>query len=220
MNPWMVRALLIDVDGVARGLAEIEEARARGLLSSAVNRALPSVLPTPPQVARYVQRMWQRLLFASDDVGTSAMPVRPGWRARLLDHRALRLPFLLKYGSVVPLDLSGLRSSTSTLRRHLLGTHHERLQAVYDLELLAARDPPALQLLRDECAAVVEQRHEDAELLRDLCVYERYHEQLLALIDAALAGNFLADEDADDVDLSFFAMLRFCARAASSPVFA
>jgi hypothetical protein len=220
MNALLVRVLLIDVDGVARGLADIDTARARGLLSPSVQRALPAVLPTPAQVARYVLHMWQRLAFSSDDVGTSSTPVRRNWRARLLDNRALRLPFLLKHGSVVPLDLSGLRSSSSTLRRHLLGTHHQRLQANYDLELLAARDPATLRVLREECASIVAHQHEHEELLRDLCVYERYHEDLLVLIDAALAGNFLTEADADDVDLSFFAMLRFCVAPAHEPVLA
>ena len=59
--------------------------------------------------------------------------------ARLLEQRWIRFPFLLREGSVVPWDLSGLLSTPERLMTHLLGTHHDGLQFVYDMRDADAR---------------------------------------------------------------------------------
>jgi hypothetical protein len=218
------RALLVDRSSIVAGLRELAAGRAyaagvRGQpgevalehVAAAVVRGLPSELPAPWQVALGVLRMQHRLATRRQSVGVAVAPRQPGVLARLLEHQIVRAPLLLLDRSVVPGDLSGLRSSTTTLRRHLLGTYHAGLEANYDLEILAARDPLALVALRDECRSVVDGTHPDARRWRLLCVYAGAHEALLAQIERALRGELLG-LTTDDPDVSFFAFLRFCAR--------
>ena len=106
-------------------LAHLERMRARGVVD---------VAPTPWQLCLGVLRLWHRLVFRTDTVGTSAGPIRPTWRARLLRRRALRLPFLFAERAVNPLDFTGLRSEPERLMRHLLGAHHDANQFVFDSE--------------------------------------------------------------------------------------
>lgn len=98
-----------------------------------------------------------------------------------------------------------------------MGTHHDVqrgiAQARDDFEILVLH-PDGLATLRSACAAVVAGDHPRAGLCRDLCVYEGYHEGLLALVDDVLAHGFPAEIDPD---LSFFAMLRFCATLPDTP---
>jgi hypothetical protein len=214
------RLLLVDVAAVDAALATMSASAAR--LPDDVARllppgALPTTFPTRAQLSRAVARMLRRLVVEPGAFGLSSSPPRTNLRARLLRGRALRLPFLLWEGSVVPGDLSGLRSSRDVVIRHLLGTHHDVqrgiAQARYDLEILALH-PDGLATLRRDCAAVVAGEHPRAGLYRDLCVYEGYHEGLLALVDDVLAHGFPAESDPD---LSFFAMLRFCATLPDAP---
>ena len=51
---------------------------------------------------------------------------------RASSRRWLRGPFLLREGSIAPWDLSGLLSTPERLMTHMLGTHHDGLQFVYD----------------------------------------------------------------------------------------
>jgi hypothetical protein len=208
------RLLLIDIAAIDRTLAQM--ARFATQLPDDVAAllppgALPPVFPTRAQLSRAVARMWRRLVQEPGAFGLSPSPPRRTWRARLLRGRALRLPFLLREGSVVPGDLSGLRSGRDVIIRHLVGTHHDvhrgLAQARYDLEILALHQD-GLQTLRRTCQAIVSGTHPRADLYRDLCVYEGYHEGLLALVDEVCAHGFTAT---DDPDLSFFAMLRACA---------
>ena len=180
------------------------------------------VVATKPnlwQVALGVLRMSHRILFRSETIGLCRdLQPRSGWRARLLRFRPLRLPLLLWEGSVAPWDLSGLVSSPARLERHLLGTHHDRLQFVYDLQLLVPH-AGRLEALRDAARDVVEARRpRRAAWLRDLCVYEGYHERLLDTLEGVLEGrdDLLAAHD-DDPDVSFVAQMAWCAGQPQTP---
>jgi hypothetical protein len=193
-----------------RILANLDRIRAAGHIPAAD-------IPTPWQLSLGVLRMWHRILFRSDTVGTSpGGRVRGTWRARLLHLRALRLPFLLAEGAVVPLDLTGLASSPERLFRHLLGAHHDQHQFAYDLEILAAYG--RLADLRAAVLEVIEHDTPRSRWLRDLTVFEGYHESLLAAVDCALAGDpALTEAEATDPDISFGAYLRWCARQPATP---
>jgi hypothetical protein len=166
-----------------------------------------------------VLRMQHRVLFRSETIGTSReQPVRRSWRARLLHARPLRFPFLLRERAIAPLDYSGLASSPERVLRHLLGAHHDGWQLVYDLELLEAAHPGWLERVRDAAADVVHGRDPRAAWLRDLCVFEGYHEQLLDSVERALAGELEVDEpSASDPDITFGAYLAWCARQPATP---
>jgi hypothetical protein len=214
------RLLLVDLTAIDRALADMASFAAHLPNDVAVllpPGALPVVFPSRAQLSRAVARMWRRLVVEPGAFGLSSSPPRRSWRARLLRGRALRVPFLVWEGSVVPGDLSGLRSSRDVIVRHLVGTHHDvhrgLAQARYDLEILALH-PDGLPTLRRTCAAILDGTHPHAELYRDLCVYEGYHEGLLALVDDVLANGFTAT---DDPDASFFALLRACSTLPDTP---
>jgi hypothetical protein len=163
--------------------------------------------------------MWGRVLFRPETIGTSTeFPVRGTWRARLLHSRLLRFPFLIAEKAVAPLDFSGLASSPERVVRHLLGAHHDGRQFAYDLEMLRATHPEAIEETLRRARAVVEGGDARATWLRDLCVYERYHENLVAACQRALAGDFgLSEEEAANPDISFAAYLRWCAAQPATP---
>lgn len=204
--PWHAYLILLQPRRVLANL--------RAVHASA--RPLPK--PNLWQIELAVLRMWQRILFRSETIGTSAShPVRPNRRARLLDLRGVRFPFLLFEGSVRPWDLSGLLSTPRSLMRHLLGTHHDGAQFVYDLEILALH-PGQLEALRDQTREVVTCETRRSRWLRDLCVYEDYHEALLAATERALAGDFgEAESYAQDPDIAFRALLDWASRQPSTP---
>ena len=207
MIPWYLRVLLVRPRAI---LANLDRIRAANILPAAD-------IPTPFQLSLAVLRLWHRLLFRADTVGTSPSgAIRPTLRARLLAPRALRLPVLLAHGAVVPLDFTGLASSPDRLIRHLLGAHHDRNQFAFDLEILSAHG--RLSELRAAADAVVTGADPRAAFLRDLTVYAGYHEALLAAVDAAIAGAPLASgADARDPDVSFAACMRWCSRAPATP---
>lgn len=174
-------------------------------------------VPTLWQVFLGTMKMRHRLLFRSYTIGTSAHPVRPGLRARLLAWRALRAPVLLAEGAVAPFDLSGLALSEDRLIRHLVGAHHDGPQFAYDLELLGAYDG-GLVRLQGIVAEIVASGGRRAAFLRDLTVFEGYHERLLAAVRAAIAGGALVTPDQrDNPDLTATAWLRWCAKQPASP---
>jgi len=176
-------------------------------------------VPNLWQIELGVMRMWHRMIFRPETIGMSnAHSVRPGWRARLLEKRPLRLPFLLREGSVAPWDLSGLLSTPERLMRHMLGTHHDGNQFVYDLQMLSIH-PGRTEELLEQARAVVENRDpKRAAWLRDLVVYEQYHETLLDVVERAVRdGIELPPDEAADPDISFLAYLRWCARQPSTP---
>jgi hypothetical protein len=192
-----------------RLLENLERVHAAGLVE---------VTPNVWQICLGVIRMWHRVLFRSDTVGTcAAFPIRPTWRARLLHYRPLRFPFLLRERVIAPFDYSGLLSPTEQIVRHLLGAHHDGAQFVYDLELLSCY-PGKLDEVHDKARALIESDTPRSRWLRDLTVYERYHENLLAALERALKGDFgVPPEQADDPDISFRAYLRWCARQPATP---
>jgi hypothetical protein len=204
--PWYLRTWLLFPERVGESLRRVEEA---GLVERVPNRW---------QVGLGVLRMWHRVLFRSDTIGTCAEdPVRPTWRARLFDNRALRFPFLLAERAIAPLDFSGLASPPERVIRHLLGAHHDGLQFAYDLALLSVH-PGKLEELRQRARAVVEGSDPRAEWLRDLVVYDRYHERLLEAVEGALADGVRLPDDAEaDPDISFTGYLRWCAAQPATP---
>ncbi len=198
------RVVLLDADAVARAL---ERVRASGVY--------PEV-PNVWQLTLGVLRMWHRMLFRSGTVGTSSRPVRNTWRARLFAPRPLRFPFLLAERAIAPLDFSGLLSSRERVIRHLLGAHHDKNQFAYDLEMLQ-HDSGALEELYERARGITSGRSTRAEYLRDLTVFEGYHEDLERAAGAALHGDFgLSPEEARDPDISFAAYLAWCARQPAS----
>ncbi|MBX3275021.1 MAG: hypothetical protein KF729_32450 [Sandaracinaceae bacterium] len=124
--PSLARYLLLFPNRVETNLAAVERA------------GLVPVTPNPWQITLGVARMWHRVLFRSETIGTCAAdPVRPSWRARLLERRPLRFPFLVRERAIAPLDFSGLASPPERIIRHLLGAHHDANQFAYDLALLS-----------------------------------------------------------------------------------
>lgn len=202
--PWYVRVILVRPAPV---LANLDRLRAAGVAD----------LPNPWQLCLGVLRLWHRVLYRSETVGTCTDGrVRPTWRARLLEKKALRLPFLLAERAVAPLDFTGLGSPPDRVIRHLLGAHHDANQFVYDLELLSIHG--RLDELHAAVRDVVERDTPRSRWLRDLTVFEGYHESLLAAVERALAGGpAMSAEEARDPDVSFGAYLRWCARQPETP---
>lgn len=203
MTPWYVSLILLRP---RRVLANLERVRAAG-----------GPAPNQWQLCLGVLRMWHRILLRSDTVGTSrAGRPRETWRARALRHRALRLPLLLAEGAVIPLDLTGLASSPERLVRHLLGAYHDDRQFAFDLEILALHG--RLADLERAAREVVSRDTPRTRWLRDLAVFDGYHEALLAAVQRALAGEPILDAvEADDPDVSFAATMRWCARQPPTP---
>lgn len=203
--PWHARLLLL------------APARVRARLARA-----PELGWGPPpnlwQVELGVLRMWERVLFRSETVGTCTVdPPRRTWRARVLGWRGVRLWALLWEGAVTPWDQSGFWSPRERILRHLLGAHHDQGQSVYDLQLLALH-PGGLDELRARVVAVLDGTDPRAGWLRDLVVFERYHERLLAAVDAFRAGAAeLDDVDAQNPDISLRAYLAWCRRQPATP---
>ena len=204
--PVPMRLLLVFPDRIDESLRRVAAA---GLVEPVPNRW---------QIGLGVLRMWHRVLFRADTIGTCvADPVRPTWRARLLANRALRFPFLVAERAIAPLDFSGLASPPERVVRHLLGAHHDGLQFAYDLALLSIH-PGRLQEVRDRAAAVVAGAEPRSEWLRDLVVYENYHARLLAAVERALEdGVTLPPTIERDPDVSFIGYLRWCAAQPATP---
>jgi hypothetical protein len=179
--------------------------------------AIVETVPNLWQIFLGVLRMVHRLVVRTETVGTSqGHPVRATRRARLLQYRAIRLPFLLAERVVAPLDFSGLASTPDRIMRHLLGAHHDGDQFVYDLQLLALQ-PGKLEELRDAVRAVIAADDARARWLRDLTVFEGYHEALLVATERAIgAGAFTSSDGGLDADLSLLGYLRWCARQPAS----
>lgn len=198
-------ALLFPRD-IQRALDRVEKAR------------LVPRTPTLWQIGLGVARMWHRVLFRSDTIGTcSAHAVRSTWRARALTARPLRFPFLVRERAIAPLDFSGLASSRERILRHLLAAHHDGSQFAYDLEMLAIHEG-ALEELKERAERVVSGSDPRAEWLRDLVVFEGYHESLLAAVERALREGKACDgDDTRDPDISFLAYLRWCAAQPQTP---
>lgn len=204
--PWYTYPFLLAPRRIAENLEVVERS---------------GIVPKTPnlwQLSLGVVRMWHRVVFRSETVGMSRQgAVRNSWRARVLRRRPLRFPFLVAERAVAPLDLTGLMSRPDRTIRHLLGAHHDRDEFVYDLEILQCH-PGRLKELRDRVAGVVSDDTAHARWLRDLVVYEGYHERLLAALDEALEhGLRVRPEIAEDPDYCFAAYLRWCAKQPETP---
>ena len=204
--PWHARLVLLSPNTVAQGLARIASV-------FGAERC-----PNLWQVELGVMRMWWRLLFRSETVGTcSDHPPRANLRSRVLNWRVFRGPFLLWERAIAPWDMSGLLSSPERIVRHLLGAHHDRAQFGYDFELLRMH-PGWLDTLEARAAAVVTGADPRADWLRDLTVYEQYHENLLRSIRAFRKGDpIYTPEEAADPDISFQAWLDWCSAQPATP---
>ena len=186
-------------------------------LSRVAERGLVPTVPTLWQIELGVLRMWHRLVFRSETIGTCSVDaVRPGWRSRLLSWRVLRFPFLMWERAIAPWDMSGLLSSPERIIRHLLGAHHDGDQFLYDFHLLDLH-PGAVASLHRQTAAVVSGTSTEGEWLRDLTVFEGYHERLLAAVEGFVADEPMPAVAASDPDLTFTAWLRWCAAQPESP---
>jgi hypothetical protein len=183
----------------------LQRAHAAGLV-----RARPTLF----QLLLGILRMQWRVATRPDSVGTCTRhPVRSSWRARCLSPRFMRVPFLIAERAIAPLDFSGLASSRERVIRHLLGAHHDGAQFIYDMELLSMHEG-ALDELHERAKAVVEGRDPRAPWLRDLCVFEHYHEELLETLEAFMRGDTrLGPEVAADPDITLTAYLAWCASA-------
>lgn len=196
----------------------IRPAAVEASLERIARAGVVEVVPNTWQVALGILRMQHRVLFRSETVGTCALdPVRPTWRARVLAFRAIRLPALLMERAVAPLDFSGLISSRERILRHLLGAHHDGEQFLYDFALLALHDGALEELVR-RARAVVDAEDPRSEWLRDLVVFERYHEHLLEAAERALvSGVQVSSEAAADPDISLGGYLDWCAAQPETP---
>ena len=203
-HPWHAHLLLL-----APG-------RVQATLDAARQRGWPG--PSLWQLEVGALRMWHRTLFRSDTIGTcTEHGVRKTRRARALQWRPLRFPFLLTERAIAPWDMSGLFSSPERLIRHLLGAHHDAHQFIYDVQVLSLT-PGALDDLLARVRAVVDGTDPRSAWLRDLCVYEGYHEMLLEGVEAFIAGSEeLCEADAEDADTSFVAYLDWCSRQPETP---
>ncbi len=172
-------------------------------------------VPTLWQVTLGVLYMWHRILFRAETIGVGHEPVRPTRRARLLEHKPLRLPFLLGERAITPLDFTGFASGPERIICHLLGAYHPGDNFVYDLQTLSA-NPGALDELRQRVAAVVDSDDARSRWLRDLAVYDGYHERLLSAVDRALAGNFSVGDE-DNADTTVPAFVAWCAAQPATP---
>ncbi len=202
---WHARLVLLAPRRVAEGLRRV-----------ASHPHMPKV-PTLWQVELGVLRMWHRVLFRSETVGTCAdSPVRATWRARLLRFRLLRFPFLLWEGAVTPWDLSGFLSGPQRIVTHLLGAHHDEQQFVYDLQMLSLH-PGWIDELRRRVLEITTRDDRRSRWLRDLTVYEGYHENLLRGLDRFEAEGWKTEGDLANPDVSFLAYLDWCTRQPATP---
>lgn len=179
----------------ARIQARLERLQAAGVIDRA---------PSLWQVWMGVLYMWTRVVRRPETIGLSdGEPERQTRRARLLTNRLLRLPAVLRYRVVNPLDQVGLGSSTAHIQRHLVGAYHPGDNYTYDLQILSV-EPGALEALRERVEAVVQGTAPDATLQRDLVVYEGYHERLLAELDRWLSDGRASLPDHPDTTLRAF----------------
>ncbi len=175
------------------------------------------VKPNLWQVSLGVGYMLHRMVFRPATIGLDVSPVRRTWRARLWQYRPLRFPFLLWKKAIVPTDLTGLSSSNEQKHTHLVGAYHPGDNALYDLECMSW-DPHSIMELRRDVVEIIAGQTSRSELLKDLTVYEGYHERLLHLIDRAIAGDFEpVPEKTNHPDTTLRGFLHWCAAQPGTP---
>ncbi|MCB9673739.1 MAG: hypothetical protein H6737_01405 [Alphaproteobacteria bacterium] len=184
--------------------ARVHELHAKGVID---------VEPNLWQLWLGVLYMWHRAMFRPETIGLSERPVRDTWRARAFRFRPARSPFLFGGRRVNPLDHTGLGSTTEHTIRHLLGAHHEADDFHFDIQLVA-HEPGVLDALRERLVAIVDETAPDARFLKDLCVYEGYHEDLLEGVEKWLRGE--VELDHEDSDATLTGLMRWCAQQPAS----
>lgn len=174
--------------------------------------------PTLWQLELGVMRMWYRVVFRSNSIGTSTThQVRSGWRARLLHNRLIRGPILLLEGAIAPWDHTGLASTSKRTIKHLLAAHHDGAQFAYDLAILSG-EPGALKELHAQTLRILTTESRRTSWLRDLAVYEGYHEALLNAVECYLNGDSCLDPGAaHNPDIAFEAYIDWCLRQPMTP---
>jgi len=179
---------------------------------------LVAEVPNAWQLTLGVFRMFHRMATRPETIGLSTShPVRRSWLARLVAPRPARFLPALVAGAVRPWDLTGLLTGPGGLIRHLVGAHHDRHQFAYDLMILSAW-PGALDRALVEARRVGAGKTARDRLLRDLCVFEGYHDTLIAAIERARAGDYqLTAEEAASPDVSFVAYLAWCRAQPATP---
>ena len=205
--PWYLYPILLRPGQIDANLARIR--------SAGVAQRVPNLW----QIALGVTRMWHRIAFRPESIGLAAnATVRSNWRARLFAFRPIRFPFVLWEGSVVPGDLSGLGSTPERLMTHILGTYHDGVQFAYDYQVLQAYPGGPEELLKQAREVVENPKEKRSRWLRDLAVFDGYHERLITWLEDALErGPELTDADAADPDISFYAYLDWCASQPPTP---
>lgn len=207
--PWYLYPILLRPRQIADNL---ERVRAAGIVA-------PDDVPNLWQIALGVMRMWHRIAFRPESIGLARdARVRPTLRAKLLANRLLRFPFVLREGSVVPGDLSGLGSTAERLITHIVGTYHDGVQFVYDYQILETVPGGPEELLR-RTRDIATSDTPRTRFIKDLAVFEGYHERLLSWVEDAIANGTVAipADQTDDPEISFHAYLRWCARQPATP---
>lgn len=157
-------------------------------------------IPTLWQVIQGMAQQWSFTAANLEKLGhDQSHPVRDSAGARLLQPQLLRFIPLLIEGAINPWDRSGLALTPERKMRHILGTHHGGETVMYDMQLLDCY-PGALESLRDQLNEILENDTPRSRWLRDLVVYEGYHEALKRVVDRALAGDFTVPEEAPPGD--------------------
>ncbi len=162
---------------------------------------------------------WYRYFFRSGTVGLDTQhQVRDTFLAKMLQNKALRTPVLFAWGATGPrLDITGLAVPVDYKVRHLIGAYHPGDNAVYDLQYVDCF-PGKLEELRDWVVKVLDEDTPGHRFVKDLNIYEHYHERLLWQVQEALEGRFsVAAENAHNPDTSTTVHVRWCLNAPATP---
>ena len=199
-------------------LVLVRPTRIRQRLAALCEAGIIERAPSLWQIELGILRMWYRVLFRFHTVGTCvAHAPHANWRARLLRWRPLRAPFLVKERAIAPLDHSGLGVAPERIVTHLLAAHHDGHQFAYDLAILRAT-PWLLEETKRRATQIARGTTRRERWLRDLTVFEGYHENLVAAVDATLEGRSILDpSEASNPDIGFEAYIQWCLAQPESP---
>lgn len=177
-------------------------------------------VPSLWQIVQGTGFYWHRYFFRASTVGLSKTDkVKPTLRARLLSSKVIRTPFLYFSKAIGEKpDVTGLGVSPDYKIRHLLGAYHPGDNAVYDLQFLDCF-PGKLEALRHELLTLLRVDNDQSRWLKDLVIYEGYHERLLAMVEENLTGSFtVAEENANNPDTSMRAYVQWCLDQPETPM--
>ncbi len=198
--PWVYYLLLHNPRLLQKNLGLLKE---RGHIQE---------IPTLWQVVQGISHMWRFTVANVDAIGTSQeAPVRDNPRAHLLKNQFIRFFALMAEGSINPLDRTGLALTPKRKMRLVLVTFHatgEMAQTViYDLQLLDCY-PGALKTLGQRLEKLLKQPDARDEWIKDMAVYEGYHEDLVPVVKRCLKGDFVVhvptQREGDDYTVTSF----------------